>query len=83
MNVTINPNQEDTGLWVVLSYWPYSPTHVYGPFTTAEEARQYAEMNGFANDEGAYEVKEIFNAHYEEDPNDYRGMGWVGSDGRP
>jgi hypothetical protein len=83
MHITINPNDEDTGLWVAIQYWPHEPTHVYGPFETEDEARQYAEMNNFANGQGSYEVKEIFNAHYHEDPNDYRGMGWVGQDGRP
>lgn len=77
-------NNEETGKWVILSFFPYSPTEVYGFFDTDEEARAYAEQQGFAKGDGSYAVHMVFNAHYVgDDPNDYVGMGWVGRDGRP
>ena len=74
---------EETGKWVILNYFPHSPVDVYGLFDSEQEAREYAERNGFARGQNAYEVKMVLNAHYQENQNDYVGMGWVGSDGRP
>lgn len=48
--------------WVILSYFPYSPVEVYGTFSTEQEARDYAERQGFAAAEGmAYDVRRILN----------------------
>ena len=47
--------------WVILSYFPYSPVEVYGTFSTEQEARDYAEQQGFAAAEWmmAYDVRMI------------------------
>lgn len=76
-------NNEETGKWVILNYFPHSPTDVYGLFDSEKEAIDYAEAQGMAMGGNAYEVKMVLNAHYREDPSDYVGMGWVGRDGRP
>jgi hypothetical protein len=48
--------------WVILSYFPYSPVEVYGTFSTEQEARDYAEQQGFAAGEDmAYDVRMILN----------------------
>ena len=49
--------------WVILSYFPYSPVEVYGTFSTEQEARDYAEQQGFAAAEWmmAYDVRMILN----------------------
>ena len=74
---------EETGKWVILNYFPHSPVDVYGLFDSEQEAREYAEKHVFFKQKTAYEVKMVLNAHYQENQNDYVGMGWVGSDGRP
>jgi len=75
---------EETGKWVILSYFPQEPVQVYGLFDSEEDARAYAEGQGMANNSGgAYDVQMVLNAHYHEDASDYVGMGWVGQDGRP
>ena len=74
---------EEIGKWVILSYFPHSPVDVYGLFDSEQDAKDYAERQGFAVGQGAYDIKSVLNAHYQEDPSDYVGMGWVGRDGRP
>ena len=46
--------------WVILSYFPHSPVDVYGLFDSEKEAMDYAEKQGFAVGQGAYEVKCIW-----------------------
>jgi hypothetical protein len=47
-------------MWVILSYFPCSPVHVYGTFHTDSEAYEYAERQGMAADsQSAYEVIEV------------------------
>jgi len=79
----MNENSEETGKWIILNFFPYSPVEVYGLFDTEEEARAYAEKQGMAKGDNSYSVHMVLNAHYHEDPSDYVGMGWVGKDGRP
>ena len=74
---------EETGKWVILNYFPHSPVDVYGLFDSEQEAREYAEKQGFGVGQGAYEISMVLNAHYYEDPSDYVGMGWVDGNGRP
>jgi len=76
-------NDEETGKWVILSFFPNSPTDVYGLFDSEQEARDYAERHGFAIGGGAYQINMVLNAHHEEEPFDPIQMGWVGRDGRP
>ena len=76
-------NDEETGKWVILSFFPHEPVDVYGLFDSEKEARDYAEQQGLAIGNGAYQISMVLNAHYQEDPSDYVGMGWVGRDGRP
>ncbi len=61
-----NTNIEETGKWIILNYFPHSPTDVYGFFDTEEEARSYAEKNGMAEGGNAYKVQMVLNAHYQE-----------------
>lgn len=56
-------NDETTGKFVVLHYFPHEPMQVYGLFDTEDEARQYAEAQGLAARPGAYDVNEVLNAH--------------------
>ena len=79
----IDTTNEETGKWVILSYFPHSPVDVYGMFDSEQEARDYAEKQGFAMGDSAYSVHMVFNAHYEEAQFDPVAMGWVGKDGRP
>ena len=79
----MNENDEETGKWVVLNYFPHEPMDIYGFFDTEQDAREYAEKNGFAKNSNAYDIRMVLNAHYTEDESDYVGMGWVGKDGRP
>jgi hypothetical protein len=74
---------ETTGSWIVLDYFPHSPVQVYGSFTSEDEARAWAEKNRLGREPNAFQVVEVLNAFYSEDPSDYAGMGWVGRDGRP
>lgn len=76
-------NDEETGKWVILNFFPNSPVDVYGLFDSEEEAREYAEKQGMARGGNSYDIKMVLNAHYHEDPSDYVGMGWIGRDGRP
>ena len=78
-----NATNEETGKWVILNFFPNSPTDVYGLFDSEQEARDYAEKQGFAIGGNSYQVNMVLNAYYQEDPSDYVGMGWVGKDGRP
>jgi hypothetical protein len=79
----IDMNDEETGKWIILNFFPYSPVEVYGLFDTEEEARAYAEAQFMASGDNSYSVHMVLNAHYQEDQSDYAGMGWVGWDGRP
>jgi len=74
---------ETTGKFVVLHFFPHSPVQVYGLFDSEQAAMDYAQRHGFAVGEGAYQVHEVLNCEYEEEPFDPVAMGWVGSDGRP
>lgn len=47
--------------WVILHYFPYEPVQVYGMFATEAEARAYADAQGFAVGEGAYDVQTVLN----------------------
>lgn len=53
-------NGEETGKWVVLSYFHYDPVEVYGLFDSREEAFAYAEKQ---MDFAAYNVQMVRNAH--------------------
>jgi hypothetical protein len=75
-------NDEETGKWIVLNFFPHSPTYVYGFFDDKEQAHAYAQTNGMTENGNAYSVHMVHNAHYQEDASDYAGMGWVGRDGR-
>lgn len=55
-------NDETTGKFVILHFFPHEPVQVYGLFDTEEEARQYAERQSFANNGCAYAVHEVLNA---------------------
>ena len=57
-------NDETTGKFVILQFFPHEPVQVYGLFDTEAEARQYAEAQGFAKGGGAYDVNEVLNAHF-------------------
>lgn len=84
-------NHETTGKWVVVVNDYEGPegeetlrqTLSYGFFDSQEEAIQYGVDNKFVERYGYFHVPEVLNKDYHEDPNDYVGMGWVGSDGRP
>lgn len=64
MNYT--PNDEETGQWVILNFFPHSSTDVYGFFSTETEAREYAERQGMSMGGNAYAVHMVINAHYQE-----------------
>jgi hypothetical protein len=76
-------NDEETGKWAIVNFFPHAPMEVYGLFDTEQEAHDHAYAQGMASNGNAYEVKMVLNAHYYEDASDYAGMGWVGQDGRP
>ena len=62
----MNENNEETGRWVILNFFPHSPTDVYGFFDTDKEALDYAikhKMDMYGN---ASDVQMVLNAHYEE-----------------
>lgn len=59
-------NDEETGLWVILNFFPHSPVDVYGFFETEEAAREYAERQGMAMGDNTYAVHMVLNAHYQE-----------------
>ena len=61
LNYTISG--ESTGEFVILHFFPNEPAQVYGSFDSEEEAREYAERQGFAVSPGAYAVHEVLNAH--------------------
>jgi hypothetical protein len=79
----MNENSEETGKWVVVYFFSREPMQIYGLFDTQEEAHGYAMTHGKTINGDAYSVHMVFNAHYQEDPSDYVGMGWVDSSGRP
>jgi hypothetical protein len=61
----MNENSEETGKWVILNFFPHSPTDVYGFFDTEKEALDYAikhKMDMYGN---AFDIKMVLNAHYE------------------
>lgn len=76
-------NNEETGKWVIVNFFPHSPMHIYGFFDTEQAAHEYARAQAMDKTGNTYSVQMVFNAHYHEDPSDYVGMGWVGRDGRP
>ena len=78
----IDTTSEETGKWVILSYFPHCPVEVFGFFDSEQGARDYAHRQGFPIG-GAYDIRMVLNAHYEEDQFDPVAMGWVGKDGRP
>ena len=58
-------NDEETGKWVVLNFFPHSPTDVYGFFDTEKEAIEYAvkhKMDMYGN---AFDTQMVLNAHYQ------------------
>lgn len=59
----MNANDETTEKFVILHFTPANRVSVYGLFDTEEEARQCAEAQGFAGNNGAYVVHEVLNAH--------------------
>lgn len=61
-----NTNDEETGQWVIVDYFPNSPTHVYGFFNSEAEARAYADRQGMGRNSGAYDIHMVLNAHYQE-----------------
>lgn len=63
MRVNMKPNDETTGKFVILHFFPHEPSQVYGLFDTEEEACQYAETQNLAGNDGAYAVHEVLNAH--------------------
>lgn len=75
-------NNEETGKWVILHFFYQDPVDVYGLFDSEQQARAYAQEQGFDMHGGAYAVHMVLNKDYTEqfDP---VAMGWVGKDGRP
>lgn len=59
-------NDEETGQWVILNFFPHSPVDVYGFFDTEEAAREYAERQGMSMGGNTYSVHMVLNAHYQE-----------------
>ena len=60
-----NVSDEETGKWVVLNFFPHSPTHVYGFFASEKEAIEYAvkhKMDMYGN---AFDTQMVLNAHYQ------------------
>ena len=47
---------EETGQWVIVDYFPNSPTNVYGFFNSEAEARAYADQQGMGRNSGAYDI---------------------------
>ena len=47
--------------WIIQLYFPHEPVKVYGIFDYEEEAREYAEENGFSQHGHVYEVNEIID----------------------
>ena len=62
----MSENDEETGKWVVLNFFPYSPTHVYGFFDTEKEAIEYAVKHKMDLCGNAFDVQHVLNAHYQE-----------------
>jgi hypothetical protein len=58
-----NTTDEETGKWVIVDYFPNSPTQVYGFFDSEVEARAYADAQGFGRNSGAYDIHMVLNAH--------------------
>lgn len=81
--MNIDYRNEETGKWIIIDYFPNSPADVYGLFDTEKDARDYAERHGFGKNGGAYDIKSVLNAFYQEEPFDPVASGWVGKDGRP
>ena len=62
----MNENDEETGRWVILNFFPHSPTDVYGFFDTDKEALDYAvkhKMDMYGN---SFDIQMVLNAHYVE-----------------
>jgi len=51
--------------WIIINYFPYEPTQVYGVFNSEEEALIYAEAQGMSMGGNAYEIKSILNVNEE------------------
>ena len=62
----MSENDEETGKWVVLNFFPHSPTDVYGFFDTEEEAIEYAVKHKMDLCGNAFDVQMVLNAHYQE-----------------
>ena len=58
-------NDEETGKWVILNYFPHSPTNVYGFFDTEKEALDYAIKHKMDMHGNAFDTQMVLNAHYE------------------
>ena len=61
----MNENNEETGKWVVLNFFPHSPTHVYGFFASEKEAIEYAVKHKMDICGNAFDTQMVLNAHYE------------------
>lgn len=59
-------NDEETGKWVILNYFPHEPADVFGFFDTEKEALDYAEKNGMDMYGNSFDVHMVLNAHYQE-----------------
>ena len=58
---SMNENDEETGRWVILNFFPHSPTHVYGFFDTDKEALDYAikhKMDMYGN---SFDIQMVLN----------------------
>ena len=62
----MNENNEETGKWVILNFFPHSPTDVYGFFDTEKEAIEYATKHKMDMYGNAFSVQMVLNAHYQE-----------------
>lgn len=60
---TWSDTDEETGKWVIVDYFPNSPTNVYGFFDSEAEARTYADKQGMGRNSDAYDVHMVLNAH--------------------
>lgn len=62
----MDSNNEETGKWVILNFFPHSPTNVYGFFDTEKEALDYAVKHRMDMYGNAFDVQHVLNAHYQE-----------------
>lgn len=60
---TWSETDEETGLWVIIAYFPHESPDIYGFFNTEAEAWAYAHQHMERNWARAYDVHMVLNAH--------------------